>query len=78
MYLKKKSFMSEVTKKAIDDFNRLDDRQFMRKYFCHKLTYAKRVAKYGDPYMKSPLAKLGKLLSRIQSMTLKSIRSKRD
>ena len=60
MFLNKVESMSTVTKKVIDDFNRMDDKQFMAKYFCSKLTYAKRVAKYGDPYMKSPLAKIGK------------------
>lgn len=63
MLLEKTNSMSMVTKKVIDDFNSMDNAQFLRKYFCHKMTYAKRVAKYGDPYMRSPLAKIGKFLN---------------
>lgn len=65
MRLEKRPFMSAITRRVIDDFNRMSDHQFMRKYFCHKLTYAKRVAKYGDPFMRSPLAKIGKFLNGI-------------
>lgn len=65
MLLRKTDSMSNVTKKVIDDFNRMDNKQFMAKYFCSKLTYAKRVVKYGDPYMKSPLAKIGKFLNKL-------------
>lgn len=65
MFLRKTNSMSSVTKKVIDDFNQMDDRQFMLKYFCSKLTYRKRVLKYGDPYMKAPLAKIGKLLNKL-------------
>lgn len=65
MYLMKSESMSNVTKKVIDDFNRMTNQEFLMKYFCKKKTYARRVAKYGDPYMKSPLAKIGKFLERL-------------
>lgn len=65
MLLSKNDSMSNVTKKVIDDFNRMSNKQFMAKYSCSKRRYAKRVAKYGDPYMKSPLAKIGKFLNRL-------------
>ena len=54
--------LSDVTKAVIADFNVMSDAQFMAKYFCHKDVYLKRVLKYGDPYMKAPLAKIGKFL----------------
>ncbi len=63
MLLRKTDSMSSVTKKVIDDFNSMDNGQFMAKYCCTKSTYARRVAKYGDPYMKSPLAIIGKFLN---------------
>lgn len=57
--------MSEVTKKVIQDFNTLSDQDFMNKYTVDKIKYAKRVLKYGDPYMNAPLAKFGKLLIKL-------------
>lgn len=62
MKLKKLDTMSAITKRVIDDFNTLCDKDFMRKYSCTKKTYYKRVKKYGDPYMNAPLAKIGKFL----------------
>lgn len=58
--------MCEITKKVIHDFNTLTEQAFFNKYSCKKSTYRKRVIKYGDPYMNSPLAKLGKFLSEIK------------
>ena len=55
-----------VTKSVIENFNTMSDQQFMNKYSCNKLKYFKRVIKYGDPYMKSPLAKIGKFLMKLQ------------
>ena len=55
---------SEVTKRVKKDYNCMNEAQFMTKYQCSKKRYAKRVEKYGDPYMNSPLAKLGKILNR--------------
>ena len=57
--------LSEVTKKAIKDLSKLTDQQFMNRYSITKSRYTKRLIKYGDPYMKSPLAKLGKFLKRL-------------
>lgn len=51
---------SAVTKRTKKDYNELSDEEFRRKYQTSKSTYAKRVEKYGDPYMNSPLAKYGK------------------
>ena len=54
--------LSNVTKKVIEDLRKLTDQQFMNRYSITKSRYTKRLIKYGDPYMKSPLAKLGKFL----------------
>ena len=55
---------SAVTRRAKQNYNTMSDAEFKRRFSVSKETYAKRVAKYGDPYMNSPLAKLGKRLSR--------------
>ena len=57
---------SAVTKRVKLDFNRLTDQEFLRKYATSKKVYLKRVLKYGDPYMKAPLARLGKWLTKIR------------
>lgn len=54
---------SKVTKRVKNDYNNLSDAEFFKKYSVTKERYAKRVKKYGDPYMNSPLAKLGKRLA---------------
>lgn len=41
---------SAVTRRVKNDWNSMDDRQFMRKYQTSKKRYLKRVQKYGDPY----------------------------
>lgn len=56
--------VSSTTKKVIDDYNSMNEQQFKNKYYTSKQTYAKRVEKYGDPYMNSPLAKFGKQLNK--------------
>ncbi len=56
--------ISNTTKKVINDYNTLNDSDFRKKYKVSKQVYKRRVKKYGDPYMNSPLAKLGKWLSR--------------
>lgn len=53
---------SATTKRAIDDYNRMTDQEFMNRYSVSKKRYAKRVAKYGDPYKNAPLAKMGRKL----------------
>lgn len=65
MKLEKQDFMCAITKRVIDDFNSMTNHAFMQKYSCSKKIYYKRVMKYGDPYMKAPLAKFGKFLLRI-------------
>lgn len=57
---------SSVTRRVKKDYNELSDKDFKRKYQASKNTYRKRVNKYGDPYMNSPLAKYGKKLSKKQ------------
>ena len=54
---------SAVTKRVKLDFNRLTDQEFLRKYAVSKAVYLKRVLKYGDPYMRAPLARIGKWIS---------------
>lgn len=65
LHLDKISTMSKVTKEVIDNFNKMSNSEFRRRYSCSKLRYYKRVKKYGDPYMNAPLAKLGRLLNSI-------------
>ena len=57
---------SKITKRVKFDYNTLPDAVFLRKYSASKCTYFKRVLKYGDPYMNSPLAKIGKLLLKLK------------
>ena len=57
---------STVTKRVKNDYNNLSDAEFFKKYSVTKERYAKRVKKYGDPYMNSPLAKKGKKLAEKQ------------
>ena len=53
---------SATTRRVIDDYNSMSDQEFKNKYSGSKKTYAKRIARYGDPYMNAPLAKMGKKL----------------
>lgn len=55
---------SAVTKRVKFDFNVLTDQQFLNKYAVSKMVYYKRVLKYGDPYMRAPLARIGKWLAK--------------
>jgi hypothetical protein len=59
--------ISSVTRKVIKDLGKLTDQQFMNRYKVSKSRYTKRLIKYGDPYIKSPLAKIGKFLKRLSS-----------
>lgn len=54
---------SAVTKRVKNDYNNMSESEFFKKYSVTKDTYAKRVKKYGDPYMNAPAAKLGKKLA---------------
>lgn len=54
-----------VTRTVIDAYNTLSEQAFMNRYCYYKSVYAKRVARYGDPYMKAPLARIGKFLAKI-------------
>lgn len=54
---------SSTTRKVKRDYNDLTDKEFSSRYHVSKNTYRKRVNRYGDPYMNSPLAKIGKKLS---------------
>ena len=44
--------VTNTTKRVIDDYNSMSDRDFRWKYAVSKKTYTKRVAKRGDPLMK--------------------------
>lgn len=57
---------SAITKRVKLDFNMLTDQGFLNKYAVSKMIYLKRVLKYGDPYMRAPLARLGKLLAKLR------------
>ena len=65
LYLEKLESMSSVTKKVIDNFNKMSEKEFRNAYQVSKRVYYKRVMRYGDPYMRAPLARIGKLLSNI-------------
>ena len=54
---------SSVTKRVKKDYNSMNDQEFLNKYQTSKRRYAKRVEKYGDPYMNAPMAKMGKKLA---------------
>lgn len=62
---------SSITKNVKNDYNKLSDKEFSKKYQVSKDTYAKRVSKYGDPYMNAPLAKIGKKLEAKSSKNTK-------
>lgn len=64
MKLRATKDMCAITRKAIRDYNFLSEQAFLNKYSCRKSTYRKRVIKYGDPYMKAPLAKIAKFLKK--------------
>lgn len=51
---------STVTKSVKKDLAELTGEEFKRKYQVSNTRYMKRVDKYIDPYMNSPLAKFGK------------------
>jgi len=55
---------SQVTKKVKSDLINMTGKEFKQKYQTSNTTYMKRVDKYLDPYMKSPLAKVGKDLKK--------------
>lgn len=57
---------SAVTRRAKQNYNTMSDAEFKRRFSVSKETYAKRVEKYGDPYMNAPLAKLGKRLNKLR------------
>ena len=60
---------SSVTKKVKKDLSQMTSQQFRKKYQVSNTRYMKRVDRYGDPYMNSPLAKLGK---RIEAVSKKN------
>ena len=51
---------SSVTKKVKKDLANLTGKEFKQKYKVSNTRYMKRVDRYIDPYMNSPLAKFGK------------------
>jgi hypothetical protein len=56
---------SRVTMNVVKDFNSMSDKEFFQKYSGTKQTYVKRFDKYGgDPFMNSPMAKVGKVLAK--------------
>lgn len=57
---------TSVTRKVKRDYNNMSDRDFRRKYYTTKSAYAKRVAKYGDPYANSPAVQRARKLSEKQ------------
>lgn len=69
---------SATTKRVKNDYNKMTDEEFMRKYSTTKKTYAKRVEKYGDPYANSPLTKLGKKITDKQKAKVDKLQTKRD
>ena len=69
---------SSVTKKVKKEYNSLSDNEFKAKYQASKATYAKRVSKYGDPYMNAPLAKLGKKLQAMQQQKVSKLAERKS
>ena len=60
---------SATTRRVKKDYNSMTDLEFRSKYQTSKETYCKRVNRYGDPYMNSPLTKLGKSLAKSQTLS---------
>lgn len=58
----------KITRLVKHDYNTLTEELFFKKYSASKCLYAKRVLKYGDPYMKAPLARIGKFLNKIMKL----------
>lgn len=58
---------SSITRKVKSDWNRMSDKEFKGKYRTSKKEYLRRVRKYGDPYMNSPMAKAGKKLNAMRN-----------
>lgn len=48
---------SKTTNKVLDDYANMTDREFKTKYKTSKRTYAKRVEKYGDPFIHATTGK---------------------
>lgn len=59
-HMQKQSTDSSVTKRVKNDWHNLSNEQFRRKYQVSKDEYSRRVKKYGDPYMNSPMAQYAK------------------
>jgi hypothetical protein len=59
---------SKTTRRVKNDYNTMSDAEFTRKYSASKVRYRKRVNRYGDPYMRSPLAKTGKKLAKSKTL----------
>lgn len=59
---------SKTTRRVKNDYNTMSDFEFRKKYQTSKETYRKRVNRYGDPYMRSPLAKAGKKLAKSKTL----------
>lgn len=60
---------SAVTKRVKKAYNEMSDSDFKNKYGITKEKYRKRVNKYGDPYKKSPAAKIGRALEKDKRRT---------
>lgn len=69
---------SAVTRKVKRNYNEMTDKEFVNRYKVSKKTYMKRVNKYGDPYMNSPLAKMGKDLTKQQQEKESELSQKRN
>ena len=48
---------SKTTNKVLDDYANMTNREFKTKYRASKRTYAKRVKKYGDPFIHATTGK---------------------
>ncbi len=55
---------SSVTRKLKNDWSSMSDDEFRRHHGVSKEVYRKRVERWGDPYMNSPAAKVGKQLNK--------------
>lgn len=62
--IEKTADLCAITKRVVDDFNHLTDKEFFRKYSVSKMCYLKRFKRYGDPYMNAPLARFSKWITK--------------
>ena len=71
MYKPRKT--SSTTKRVMNDWRNMTDKQFRAKYKAGKDTYARRAKRYNDPYKEGKLANLGRKLNKMTPQQKKAL-----